>query len=106
MKYRYKQRHSLDQTLSRTSCSGEILKYPKYCTSNLTNGEDAANVLAAVALRLEVAYRNDVVLHQAVVADVIVNGRDPDQLRAHFCIGGDPWWKEAGGWCGCCRLLC
>lgn len=89
---RYKQTHTLDQTLCGTNCYGKILKH---CTPNLTNGEDAANVLAAVALRLEVADSNDVVLYQAVVANVIVNGRDLDQLRAHFCIGSDSWKKEA-----------
>lgn len=49
-----------------------------WCTPSLTNGEDAADVLAAVALRLEVPDGDDVVLDQAVVANVIVNGRDLD----------------------------
>lgn len=56
---------------------------------NLTDSEDAANVLGAVALGLKVAYGEDVVLHQAVVADIIVNGRDLDELRAHFGVCSD-----------------
>lgn len=38
----------------------------------LTDGEDAADVLAAIALWLEVADGNDVVLNQAVVTNVII----------------------------------
>lgn len=89
----------MNQTLSETNHCGKLLKWPKYCTTNLTNGEDAANILTAVALRLEVSDSNDVVLYQAVVANVVVNGRDFDQLRAHFCIGSNSWKKEAWGVC-------
>lgn len=53
----------------------------------LTNGEDASNVLSAIALWLEVANGNNMVLDQAIVAYVIIYSQDLDQLGAHFGVG-------------------
>lgn len=61
----------------------------------LTNGEDAANVLSAIALWLEVADSNNMVLDQAIVAYVIICSQDLDQLGAHFGICCNSWKKEA-----------
>lgn len=67
----------------------------------LTDDEDAADVLTAIALWLEVADCNNMVLNQAVVADVIIYSHDPDQLWVHFGICCNSWNKKAKrGGCG------
>lgn len=43
---------------------------------------------------MEVSYRNDVVLHHAVVAYVIIYSHNLDKLWAHFGICWHSWNKE------------
>lgn len=46
----------------------------------LTDGEDTANILTAIALRLEVTDCNNMVLDHTVVANVIIHSHHLDQL--------------------------
>lgn len=59
-----------------------------------TDDEDIAHLLWAIGLQLDVVDGQDVVEHQAVVPNVIIQRLHPDQVRAHLSISCHTWWRE------------
>lgn len=82
------------QTLS-LNCVWSFKAALLLCVRRLTNDEDAANILTAIALWLEVADRYYMVLDQAVIANVIIYSQDLDELWAHLGICCNSWNKIA-----------